>query len=357
MKSVGKYLALLLLLLCASFAYSQEVKVSVKLGEEPAVYAHIRVNGVIVGVADSSGVYAIPVDSLKAGDKIDAGYSTFLSDNVVWNGKDHDIQLDIKDNLLGSISVKGDNVRRLKEYLALFKKYNYRYETDLYKFKVSYDLYYVNTYLEDSLSMSDSMIFAYKRYHGPLMRVIGFFNKNYFKIEYPQDTTGIMKGLSINAFNIAYASAIMSRLTNRRYLSESVKKRELLIHKAVSEDGIVSYIFFEGKNRENQTVISLDKSGKKIERITRLFIGDGKGWVADNALAHSVIIFPEYKGSRIELKEVFTEVSDPSFYTFFQVHSYDISHKKASVKELNYLNNVMLNNCIFLNEKPSKKKN
>lgn len=350
MRIFKKYLAVFSLVCFASFAYSQHVKVIVTIGEDPAVFAHIRINGKIVGVADSLGIYMIPVDSLKYGDKLEAGYSSLNSAPFVWKGKGDSVRLIIKEASLISISVEGDNLRRLKEYLELFKQYRYRYETDLHKFRVSYDLYYVNPYLGDSISMSDSMVYAYKAYHGPFKRVVGFFDKNYFKLEYPKDTTGIMKALSINAFSIAYSSDILFRITDRKYLATSVKKRDLLIHKAISENGTVSYIFFEGKNRENQTVITLEKDGKKIERVTRLFIGEGKGLVADNRLEHSVIIFPEYKDKRIKLKEVFMEVSDPSFYTFFQVHNYGISHKKASIKELSSLNDLRKFKLIYLDE-------
>jgi hypothetical protein len=331
------FIILLLTIVSASASYGQNIEINVSIGDECAPYAIVKSNSSILGVADSLGRLFVPAFVIHRGDTISAGYSNFDSRTVIFKGSSS-VSLKIKAVTLSKIYVKSDNKYRLKEYLSLFKKFKYYYQTDYYRYCSDYDLYYINSLYRDTISLKQRFSeIAFKPYHiGSFVvrkKVIGYYDKDYYLIVSPKDTSGLSKSISINTFNIAYASSILFRLTNRKMLLEALSSRDLLIHKITDAQGRVSYAFFEGVNRENQTVVLLDASGKKIERIERNFIGGGKGWMGDGRLQHTVIITLEYTGKSINIKDIRTKLFDGTYYTRFSVFTYNIKFRPASFSE------------------------
>ena len=346
-------LFLLAALASGIISHAQNVEIRVKIGEDTAPYAIVKSNGNILGVADSIGRLFVPYAYMNRGDTLSAGYSNFDSDKVIYDGASKRVSLIVKELVLSKIFVKSDNLLRLKEYLKLFRKFKYHYKTDFHIYHSEYTLSCVNYLFKDTISLKECFAdIAYRPYHnyafGLKKHTIYFTDdKDYFLLLNPRDTTGLFKSIRINAFNIAYASSILFRLTNRKMLSEALSRRELLIHKFTDSEGRVSYAFFEGFKRENQTVVTLDASGTRIEKIVRNFIGSGKGWIGDSKLQHTVTITPEYGSNSIRIKDIDTELHDEFLHTRFRIFTYNISYWAASVPQTQKLS-ARYYNSIFL---------
>ncbi|MBR5074866.1 MAG: hypothetical protein IKX26_06525 [Bacteroidales bacterium] len=336
-------------------SHAQNVEIRVKIGEDSAPYSIVKSNGNILGVADSIGRLFVPYAYVNRGDTLSAGYSDFDSDKVIYDGASKRVSLIIKELVLSRIFVKSDNLYRLKEYLKLFKNHKYHYKTDFHIYSSQFNICYVNyRYMDidtNSLAECESEI-AFRPYHrrvfGVYNRTIYFTDKDYYMILNPPNTSEFyLKSVGINAFNIAYASDILYRLSNRKMLSEALSKRELLIHKFTDREGKVSYAFFEGDNRENQTIVTLDTSGTRIGKIVRKFIGSGKGWKGDSKLEHTVTITPEYGDNTIQIKDIATKLKDAGLDVSFEIFTYNISNRKASLSQQSKLSRPYLKS-IFL---------
>ena len=79
-------------------------------------------------------------------------------------------------------------------------------------------------------------------------------------------------------------------LTSKKVLKEYYGDKKLLIHKTVSWDGGLCYIFLEGDNRDNQTMIRFNDKGTEILDVFRSFLGSGSLIVSSGTSLHTVKI-------------------------------------------------------------------
>jgi hypothetical protein len=74
------------LLLYGNLLYGQNVKINVISGEERLAYAYVYVNGTVVGVTDTLGVFALSSEQLHRGDTLSASFVGFSEGQVIYNG-------------------------------------------------------------------------------------------------------------------------------------------------------------------------------------------------------------------------------------------------------------------------------
>ena len=174
-------------------------------------------------------------------------------------------------------TVETDGVNLLNEYLGLISKIKYR--TVLYEDK------YQMTY-ERSEHQGDSLVMAAKGITtlALLHRQKSKDDEYWLKIKAEDDSLET----SWAAFGLNYANQIMLLLTSKTVLKEYYNGRKLFIHKVVSGNGDLCYIFLEGDNRDNQTMIRFNDNGTEILEVSRSFLGSGSLIVSSDTSLHTI---------------------------------------------------------------------
>ena len=301
------FTTLVLTILSYNLAYSQQVDIKVVVGSEPAQYAYIYHNGIYLGISDSLGRYTSPEGVIKKGDKLSAEYVCTKSEEIIYNEKKSEVTIRIPENRLREVTILSDKSHTLEEFIKIIGKHKTEYDHRFQKYKADY---YIDSKV-DSLKFKTSGFIEF--IINPVAGHISVTKKECFLFlshNSSSDSTVLDYALRYSAFTTSYAIIILAKNINKEYIRRRVKKRNMLILKAINEDETISYIIMEGQKRDNQTAIVLDKQRDKIVRIERKFIGGGYQVNADEATEHTALIKLNNKDNNLTVAEGFMTYKD-----------------------------------------------
>ena len=249
---------------CPSFA--QKVRITVLLGEERAEYAFIKLNDDYLGVCDVNGEFLADSEAIKTGDGLKAEFAGLVSETITCQEGKHNYILKISNKELHTSNVSDKEVHILREY---FKTLRYFFFNDPYfgrKYGMDYDIdYSVSTHDLDAKESSRTEL--------AIVHENGVDDPPLFWETFgvPCDT------LITHAVATAwlYSMELLLYTHDKGNLKGDAKDRTILLHKVITDNGEVHYAIIEGTERNNQTVICLDPSERRMLRIKRAFIGGG----------------------------------------------------------------------------------
>ena len=250
--------------ICPSFA--QKIKITVFLGEERAEYSFIKLNNDYIGVCDAAGEFLADADAIKPGDNLKAEFAGLSSNTVTCKEGMKDYVLKISNKELQTSNVSDKEVYLLKEYFRTLRYFFFSDPSFGRKYGMDYDIDY--SVSSHDMDTRDSSRIELAIVHGNGLEDPPLFWETF---GVPSDT------LVTHAVATAwlYSMELLSYTHDKMALKDDAKGRTILLHKVVSDDGEIHYAIIEGAERNNQTVISLDSSERRMLRIKRAFIGGG----------------------------------------------------------------------------------
>lgn len=275
----NKLYLFILSLFVAISATAQNIEITVKLGNEPAEYAFVLRNSKYIGTCDSQGVLILDRSIFEQGDTLSAIFAGVGSDYLLFKERQNSYSLKVATEEIATSTVETDGINLLDEYLRLISKI--KYKTVLYG-----DIYQMA--YERSEHHGDSLVTAAKGITtlALLHRQKSKDDEYWQKIKVEDDSLET----SWAAFGLNYANQIMMLLSSKKVLKEYYNGRKLFIHKVVSGNGDLCYIFLEGDNWDNQTMIRFKDNGTEILEVSRSFLGSGSLIVSSDTSLHTVKI-------------------------------------------------------------------
>ncbi len=275
----NKLACFILSLFVAVSAAAHNIEITVKLGNEPAEYAFVLRNSKYIGTCDSQGVLILDGSIFEQGDTLSAIFAGVGSDHLLFKERQTSYGLKVATEEISTSTVETDGVNLLDEYLRLISKIKYR--------TVLYGDRYQMTY-ERSECHGDSLVTAAQG-----LTTLALLHRQKSKDdEYWQKINAEDDSLETSwaAFGLNYANQIMMLLTSKKVLKEYYGDKRLLIHKTVSACGDLCYIFLEGDNRDNQTMVRFNDKDTEIQEVSRSFLGGGSLIVSSDTSLHTVKI-------------------------------------------------------------------
>lgn len=296
----NKLYLFILSLFVAISAAAQDIEITVRLGNEPAEYAFVLRNSKYIGTCDSLGVLTLDRSVFEQGDTLSAIFAGVGSEHLLFRERQSSYNLKVATEEIMTSTIETNGVNLLDEYLRLISKI--KYKTVLYgdKYQMAY---------ERSERRGDSLVTANKGVTTlALMHSQKSKDDEYWqKIKAEDDSLET----SWAAFGLNYANQIMMLFSSKKVLKEYYNDRKLFIHKVVSENGDLSYIFLEGDNRDNQTMIRFNDKGTEIQEVTRSFLGSGSLIVSSDTSLHTVKIALKTVDKTICLDKIVIEAYIP----------------------------------------------
>ena len=282
--------------------FAQQVKISVRLGNEPAEYAYVKANSRYVGQCDENGICRVDATALRDGDKLTAEYAGLRSSTTSFRRGTSTYRLTLGSSELTPSNVEGKEIHLLREYIRRMNRIKIRY----INFGQKYGLpYHFSTLARGE----EEAVVREGRYDLSLIHGHDVTDEDDF-----WDTYGLQVDTMVVAelaSTLLYAKELISLISDEYALEDELGKRELLIHKVVSEEEELCYIFIEGRNRNNQTVIHMDASGRDLLRISRAFVGSGSVVLAAQDSYHEMDI-RMVKKDKTCIGQVSFNISSPS---------------------------------------------
>lgn len=117
MKTLKSSVTFICLLVGVHKLGAQDVKVNVVSGEERLAYAYVSVNGHVVGVTDTLGIFNVPRFQLQRGDTLSASFVRFDGRNVIYDGDpSRELIIDLKANFeLEAVTVSAQKINMLRQ--------------------------------------------------------------------------------------------------------------------------------------------------------------------------------------------------------------------------------------------------
>lgn len=296
----NKLFLFILSLFVAISAAAQDIEITVKLGNEPAEYAFVLRNSKYIGTCDSLGMLTLDRSAFEQGDTLSAIFAGVVSDRLLFRERQSSYNLKFATEEIATSTIETRGANLLDEYLRLISKI--KYKTVLYGDK--YQMAYVRSeFRGDSLFSANKGVTTLALMHRQKSKDDEYWQK----IKAEDDSLET----SWAAFGLNYANQIMMLLSSKKVLKEYYNVKKLFIHKVVSGNGDVSYIFLEGDNRDNQTMIRFNDSGTEIQEVSRSFLGSGSLIVSSDTSLHTVKIALKTVDKTICLDKIVIEAYIP----------------------------------------------
>ena len=260
-------------------AESQSVRIAVSLGKEPAEYAFVMRNSRYIGSCDSLGILIVDKSVFDSGDTLSAMFAGIRSNNKLVKDNNYSYNLKVEMEAIATSKIESREANLFNEYIKLISRI--KYHTILYgdKYNMTYER---SEYCGDSLTAVHKGITTLALMHRQRSKDDVYWEK------FNSETDSLETAWA--AFGLNYANQILMMLSSKKVLKEYYNNKRLLIHKTISENGGLSYIFLEGDNRDNQTMIRLNDKGSEICEVSRSFLGSGSLIVSSNRSLHTVKI-------------------------------------------------------------------
>ena len=262
-----RIILLAILALLPRWAQAQQVRISVMLGQENAEYAYVKAANRYVGQCNAQGLCTLDASALHPGDTLRAEYSGLRSSTAVYRRGTTEYSLMLGSRELNASSTQGRAVRLMREYLRVVDRLRIR--------DILFGQKYSLPYRADIAFSQDGRAPIHQESEFRLALVHGH---DVFDADDFWDTFGLQVD-SLTAAEVAtallYARELLGYVHYEEGLLEDAENRNILIHKVISDEDELCYILIEGQNRNNQTVVHLDRQGRHINRISRAFVGSG----------------------------------------------------------------------------------
>ena len=250
--------------ICPSFA--QKIKITVFLGEERAEYSFIKLNNDYIGVCDANGEFLADADAIKPGDNLKAEFAGLASNTVTCKDGTKDYVLKISNKELQTSNVSDKEIYLLKEYFKALRHFSFHDLSFGRKYGVDYDVDY--SVASHDLDTRDS-----SRIELAVIHENGIDDQPIF-----WETFGVPSDTLVThavATAVLYSIELLWYIHNEGTLKNLTKDRTILLHKVITDNGEIHYSIIEGAERNNQTVVCLDPSERKLLWIKRAFVGGG----------------------------------------------------------------------------------
>ena len=254
----------LLVSICPSFA--QKIKITVFLGEERAEYSFIKLNSDYIGVCDADGEFVADADAIKPGDNLKAEFAGLSSNTVTCKEGTKEYVLRISNKELQTSNVSDNEIYLLKEYFRTLRYFFFNDPSFGRKYGMDYDVDYSVT--NHDLDTRDS-----SRVELALLHENGMEDHPVFWETFGAVSDTLVTHAVATAW--LYSMELLWFIHGESTLKRDAKNRTILLHKVISDNGEVHYAIIEGAERNNQTVICLDSSERRMLWIKRAFIGGG----------------------------------------------------------------------------------
>ena len=249
---------------CPSFA--QKIRITVLLGQERAEYSFIKLNNDYLGVCDAKGEFLADEDAIKPGDVLKAEFAGFSSDQVKCKEGEKHYILKISNKELQTSNVSDREVFLLKEYLKALRYFSFDDPYFCRKYGMDYDVdYSVANHEWDTRDSSRTEL--------ALLHENGMEDHPVFWETFGAVSDTLVTHAVATAW--LYSMELLWFIHGESTLKRDAKNRTILLHKVISDNGEVHYAIIEGAERNNQTVICLDSSERRMLWIKRAFIGGG----------------------------------------------------------------------------------
>lgn len=289
-----KKIILILSSICLSLPlFSQEIKINVYDGDDPASYAIIKVNDKYVGVADSLGIFMLSKDKIQKRDTLSAEYITLLSDKVLYTNKTDEYTLQIQELILDGVNIKAEKLYTFEEYEEILAVPENYYNWQLNYYDLEYEQSIKNNLTDSLWCASGTMKLAVHYSLEPPYRVLSHM--------FSGDTSKMERYVALAV--LGTKTTLHGMLTNWAKIWRKMGK--LMIHKISDiESDRSCYGFIGGGQTDDRMIVYVDNTTRRITEVRFLSLKEG--------FLHSRKILLEYNPEIKSPypKEVFVELNN-----------------------------------------------
>ena len=289
-----KKIILILSSICLSLPlFSQEIKINVYDGDDPASYAIIKVNDKYVGMADSLGIFMLSKDKIQKRDTLSAEYITLLSDKVLYTNKTDEYTLQIQELILDGVNIKAEKLYTFEEYEEILAVPENYYNWQLNYYDLEYEQSIKNNLTDSLWCASGTMKLAVHYSLEPPYRVL--------KHTFSGDTSKMEMYVGI--------ATLFTKRTLHGMLTDWAKTwrkmGKLMIHKISGVESDKScYGFIGGVQTDDRMIVYVDNITGIITEVRFLSLKEGFLQSCKILVEYN----PEIKSSYP--KEVFVELNN-----------------------------------------------